>query len=419
MPNAPKIRPFLTGLVTLWRALRSDGRFFVPPRVVVRPAFVPKGAPRLYGGLVLLAVMVVFAPVDRSFAADKSEILEKIRSQLDVADGFDLAVFAQVPNARSMAVAADLGGIFVGTRGRNLYFVTDPVKAGTDGAGGTAGTVTLISSDFTSANGVAYKPGTLFVADQDRLVSFDMTAFTGTKLGKPDRVLFAGLPDKSHHGWRYIALSPDGETLFVAVGAPCNICKVSGLEGTIITLPVTGGEPEIYASGIRNSVGLTFHPDSGDLWFTDNGGDGLGDDVPREELNHAVQAGGFYGYPWFAGDKTRAPDFKNETIPHKVTFPAFTFNAHNAPLGVHFYNGDALVALHGSWNRTVPDGYKVVRVKFTDGQPVSASPFLAGFLRSNGAVLGRPVDIKSYGKDGGVLVSDDHGGVIWRLTPRS
>ncbi|WP_245835489.1 PQQ-dependent sugar dehydrogenase [Thalassospira mesophila] len=406
--DAYKIRPFLTGFLALWRGLRSGGRF-----LFLHAVFARKSRCWRYSGTALLAVIMAFWPVNRSFAADNANVLEKIRSQLDVADGFDLAVFAAVPNARSMAVAPDLGGVFVGTRGRNLYFVSDPA------ANGTGGAVTLISSDFTSANGVAYKPGTLFVADQDRVVSFDVAGFTGEKLGKPDRVLFEGLPDKSHHGWRYIALSPDAKTLFVAVGAPCNICKVSGLEGTIITLPVTSGKPEIYASGLRNSVGLTFNPDSGDLWFTDNGGDGLGDNIPREELNHATRAGDFYGYPWFAGNKTRAPDFKNEDLPHKVTFPAFTFNAHNAPLGVHFYNGDALVALHGSWNRSVPDGYKVVRVAFRDGKPVSASPFLSGFLRDNGAVLGRPVDIKSYGKDGSVLVSDDHAGVIWRLTPGS
>lgn len=413
MPKVRKLRPLFAFLFALFRAPGAGGRFLLLS--VLRGCFAPiqKSGHRFYAGLVVLTLVTVVAPLTPSFAADKSAMLEKIRSQLNVADGFALSVFAAVPNARSIAVAPELGGIFVGTRESSLYFVTDP------GADGTKATVTRISSDFTSANGVAYKPGTLFVADQDRVVSFDLSGFDGKKLAAPAAVLFDGLPDKSHHGWRYLALSPDGETLFVAVGAPCNICKVSGLEGTIITLPVTGGTPQIYASGLRNSVGLTFDPDRGDLWFTDNGGDGLGDDVPREELNHAARAGDFYGYPWFAGNKTRAPDFKNEAVPHEVTFPAFTFNAHNAPLGIHFYKGDALVALHGSWNRTVPDGYKVVRVKFTDGKPVSASPFLSGFLLANGAVLGRPVDIKPYGDDGTILVSDDHAGVIWRLTPGS
>ncbi|WP_252509845.1 sorbosone dehydrogenase family protein [Thalassospira sp. TSL5-1] len=410
MPRTTQFRPFS---FSFWsqgdQERREDGYF-------LSQLLQKTGSVRLQrAGLValpLLALVLAALPFSSAFADENMDRLEKIGSQLTVADGYDLSVFATVPNARSIALAPDQGGMFVGTRGRNLYFV--PV----DGQG-KAGKARNISSDFTSANGVAYQKGTLFIADQGRVVSFDLANFNGKELGSPSNILFDGLPDKSHHGWRYAALSPDGEKLFVAVGAPCNICKVSGLEGTIITLPVGGGDPEIYASGIRNSVGLTFNLDSGDLWFTDNGGDGLGDNIPREELNHASAPGGFYGYPWFAGNDTRAPDFKNEDVPQKVTFPAFTFNAHNAPLGLHFYQGDLLVALHGSWNRTVPDGYEVVRVKFTAGKPQTAEPFLSGFLRDNGAVLGRPVDIKPFGDDGSVLISDDHAGVIWKMTPRS
>ncbi len=410
MPRTMRFRPFSR---PFWPHVRPRGResgHFLS-RLLQKSALV-RWRRAGFVMLPLLGFFLVNSPFSHAFADEKTDQLEKIASRLKVADGYDLSVFAVVPNARSMALAPDQGGIFVGTRGRNLYFV--PV----DGQG-KAGPARNIASDFTSANGVAYQQGTLFIADQDRVVSFDLAKFDGKKIDKPSNILFDDLPDKSHHGWRYAALSPDGEKLFVAVGAPCNICKVSGLEGTIITLPVAGGAPEIYASGIRNSVGLTFDPDSGDLWFTDNGGDRLGDNVPREELNHASGPGGFYGYPWFAGNGTRAPDFENEEPPQKVTFPAFTFNAHNAPLGLHFYQGDLLVALHGSWNRTVPDGYEVVRVKFTAGKPQTARPFLSGFLRDNGAVLGRPVDIKPFGEDGSVLISDDHAGVIWKMTPRS
>jgi glucose/arabinose dehydrogenase len=275
--------------------------------------------------------------------------------------------------------------------------------------------VSLISDDFKLANGLAYQPGTLFVADQHRIVSYDLGNFDGTTLGQP-RILFTNLPDKRHHGWRYAALSPDGNRLFVAVGAPCNICKVSGLEGTIISIPVNGGAPQIYARGIRNSVGLTFHPETGQLWFTDNGGDMLGDDIPREELNVATGPGGFYGYPWYAGSDTRSPQFDGEAVPDDPVFPAFTFNAHNAPLGLTFDGGDVLVALHGSWNRTIPDGYEVVRVEFINDKPVAANPFLTGFLRNNGAVIGRPVDVKHY-VDGSILISDDHASAIWRMVP--
>ena len=333
----------------------------------------------------------------------------KAMSLLRPESGYRLELFAAVNNARSIAVAPELKGIFVGTRGPKLYFVRD---ADGDGKGEE---VNLIADDFKMANGMAYKPGTLFVADQHRVVSYDLSDFDGRALGRP-RILFTNLPDKRHHGWRYVALSPDQSRLFIAVGAPCNICKVGGLEGTIISMPISGGTPKIYASGIRNSVGLTFHPDTGDLWFTDNGGDNLGDDVPCEELNHATAEGLFYGYPWYAGNDTRSPQFADETPPAEVTFPAFTFNAHNAALGLTFDDGDALVALHGSWNRTIPDGYKVVRVEFRNGEPVAANPFLDGFLRSNGEVVGRPVDVKHY-IDGSILVSDDHASAVWRLVP--
>ncbi|MDP2700246.1 sorbosone dehydrogenase family protein [Thalassospira sp.] len=357
----------------------------------------------------MLATTLMAVPVAASATDAIPERLQRVMDTLTPASGYRLALFAAVDNARSIAVAPELGGVFIGNRGSNLYFVRDA-----DGDG-VAEDVHLISRDFKLANGIAYKPGTLFVADQHRIVSYDLDGFDGTKLG-PARILFTNLPDKRHHGWRYAALSPDGGRLFVAVGAPCNICKVSGLEGTIIDIPVTGGAPRIFASGIRNSVGLTFHPDTGALWFTDNGGDNLGDDIPPEELNHAPEAGQFYGYPWYAGGDTRSPQFRDESLPAGVTFPEFTFPAHNAALGLTFYQGDALIALHGSWNRTEPDGYKVERVRFEDGKPVDSTPFLAGFLRENGEVLGRPVDIKPYG-DGSILISDDHASAVWRMVP--
>jgi glucose/arabinose dehydrogenase len=362
----------------------------------------------LVGAVVGAATLVAPTPIqaqEQELSSRVSNTLSQLRSE----EGYKLSVFAEVPNARTIAVAPEHNGIFVGTRGRNLYFVRD------ENGDGVGESVSLIADDFKLANGLAYKPGTLFVADQHRIVSYDLSNFDGSSLGRP-RILFTNLPDERHHGWRYAALSPDGNRLFVAVGAPCNICKVSGLEGTIISIPVNGGAPEIYARGIRNSVGLTFHPETDELWFTDNGGDRLGDDVPREELNVASGPGGFYGYPWYAGNDTRSPQFANENVPENAIFPVFTFNAHNAPLGFTFDDGDALVALHGSWNRTIPDGYEVVRVEFINGKPVTSNPFLTGFLRSNGAVIGRPVDVKHY-VDGSILISDDNASSIWRMVP--
>ena len=378
-----------------------------------RPDFHRKlQSARRWAGRLCLGAVCAVALIAVSLSAQAQQVSERIariQSMLSAESGYRLTVFAEVRNARTIAVAPELDGVFVGTRGPNLYFVRD------EDGDGIAETVNLIADDFKLANGIAYKPGTLFVADQHRIVSYDLSDFDGETLGKP-RILFTNLPDQRHHGWRYADLSPDGDRLFVAVGAPCNICKVSGLEGTIISIPVNGGAPQIYASGIRNSVGLTFHPETDELWFTDNGGDMLGDNIPREELNRASQSGQFFGYPWYAGNDTRSPQFSNETVPETVTFPEFTFNAHNAPLGFTFDNGDALVALHGSWNRTIPDGYKVVRVEFINGKPVVDNPFLHGFLRSNGAVIGRPVDVKHY-IDGSILISDDHASAIWRMVP--
>ncbi|MEQ9347355.1 MAG: PQQ-dependent sugar dehydrogenase [Thalassospira sp.] len=384
-------------------------------RTDFRPDFhrTPQTARRWAGRLcfsVLTAAMAAMASAP-ALAQNVSERVAKTQALLSTETGYRLSVFAEVRNARTMAVAPELGGVFVGTRGPNLYFVRD------EDGDGVAEDVNLIADDFKLANGITYKPGTLFVADQHRIVSYDLSNFDGESLGRP-RILFTNLPDKRHHGWRYAALSPDGNRLFVAVGAPCNICKVSGLEGTIISIPVNGGAPKIYASGIRNSVGLTFHPATDELWFTDNGGDSLGDDIPREEFNRASTPGQFFGYPWYAGSDTRSPQFSDEEVPDQVTFPEFTFNAHNAPLGFTFDGEDALVALHGSWNRTIPDGYEVVRVEFINGKPVTSNPFLSGFLRSNGEVIGRPVDVKHY-IDGSILISDDNASAIWRMMPES
>ena len=149
-------------------------------------------------------------------------------------------------------------------------------------------------------------------------------------------VVFAGLPDKAHHGWRYMDIAPDGQ-LYIAIGSPCNICRGIGLEGTIVSLPRTGGTPSIFARGIRNSVGFDFQPGSDDLYFTDNGTDGMGDDEPPEEFNHAPRAGLHFGFPYYGGGTARTRKFGRGTPPAGAVGPAVTFPAHNAPLGVHFY----------------------------------------------------------------------------------
>ena len=344
-------------------------------------------------------------------AADVEELLDTIR----MPSGFQIEVYARVPGARSMAVVDALGVVFVGTRGDAVFAVVDA-----DGDGTPERTET-VRRGLKVPNGIAWRDGILYVAEQHRVVRFRCNDLETLRSARPE-VLFDGLPDDSWHGWRYAAFAPDG-SLFVTVGAPCNVCEVEGLEGTIVRFQPAGGDPEVYAQGVRNSVGMDFHPRSGDLYFTDNGADMMGDDVPPDELNHAPRPGLHFGYPYFGGGDARTDDFRERTPP-ATTSPVVGFGAHVAALGVHFYRGtrfpgeyrgDAFVAQHGSWNRTVPDGYRVARVRF-DGQGRAASReiFADGWLRGGGA-WGRPVDVKELA-DGSLLVSDDRSGTIFRIT---
>ena len=329
--------------------------------------------------------------------------------------GFSIELYARVPGARSMAVAEELGVVFVGTRGSLIYAVVDADRDH------LADTVFPVVRGLNVANGIAWRDGRLFVADQRRVVSLTV-ADLGTSGRAQPRVLFDGLPDKSHHGSRYVALGPDGG-VFVAVGAPCNICRGRGLEGSILRFDADGGPPQVFASGVRNSVGMDFHPATGELFFTDNGADGMGDDSPPDELNHAPRAGLHFGFPYYGGGADRTPDFEGETPPPNEK-PVVRFGAHVAALGVHFYRGqqfppeyrtDAFVAQHGSWNRSVPDGYRVARVRFdARGQALGWEPFAEGWL-VGGQAWGRPVDVKELG-DGSLLVSDDRAGAIYRIT---
>lgn len=342
---------------------------------------------------------------------------EPLSARIELPPGFHAEVYAQVPNARSLAVAEDIGVVFVGTRGDSLYAIVDG-----DGDRRPERVVTVFDN-LRVANGLAWRDDVLYVAEQHRVVRFpapDLKTLAGAKA----TVLFNDLPDKSHHGWRYMDIGPDGD-LYVSVGSPCNICAISGLEGTIVRLPTTGGRPRIFARGIRNSVGFDFQPGTGDLFFTDNGADWMGDDDPPEEFNHAPRAGLHFGFPYYGGGDRRTRDFGRGRAPAGAVDPAITFPAHIAPLGVHFYEGnlfppdyrgDAFVAHHGSWNRSVPDGYRVARVRFTDGRPVAWEPFATGFLRS-GRSWGRPVDVEEL-SDGSLLVSDDKAGVVYRITYR-
>ena len=329
--------------------------------------------------------------------------------------GFAIEVFANVPGARSLAVAEGGARIYVGSRGDRVFAVLDPERDR------TANEVVEIAGGLKVPNGVALAPdGALFVVEQHQISRFDPS-------GEREVVVPPGvLPDFRHHGWRYAAFGPDA-LLYVTVGAPCNVCEVRGFEGTIVRMRQDGHELEVFARGVRNSLGLDWHPRTGEPFFTDNGGDGLGDLVPPDELNRAPDRDLHFGYPFVYGPGQPYPQFAGREPAGPITHPLVNFEAHVAALGVRFYRGrmfprdyqyDAFVAQHGSWNRTEPIGYRIVRVRFDPGgRPTGTEVFIDGWLGSGGRAWGRPVDIAEL-PDGSLLVSDDEAGVIYRVTYR-
>ena len=332
--------------------------------------------------------------------------------------GFHASVFAEVPGARSLAVADPLHAVFIGTRDDAVYIAVDR------DADGRAEQVRKIAGGMAIANGVAWRDGWLYVGEQRRVLRFRATDPETAGRTKPEVVL-DGLPDKRHHGRRYLAFGPDG-LLYVAVGSLCNVCAPREPEGTILRMNVDTGKAanvEIYARGIRNSVGMDFQPGTNRLHFTDNGSDGLGDDIPPDELNRADRAGAHYGFPWFGGSRARTPEFSGSRPPDGTIPPVVAFGAHVAALGVHFYRGtafpadyrnDAFVAQHGSWNRSVPDGYRIMRVRFEGGEAKGTEVFADGWLQDSGRVWGRPVDVKED-RSGALLISDDRAGAVYRI----
>ena len=338
-----------------------------------------------------------------------------IGERLTLPPGFSIAVFARAPGARSLALAQELNTLFVSTRSDTIYAVPIGDADGQRPAH-------RVLTGLNVANGIAWKDGYLYVAEQHRLVRYPVPSLDALAKTAPE-ALYAALPDNPHHGWRYIAFGPD-DALYVGIGAPCNICTPKGLEGTITRFrPPRFDQPQIVAHGVRNSVGFDIQPNTNVLHFTDNGADGMGDDSPPDELN-ALNPGAHYGYPWFGGGQDRTPQMKFIPPPENV-FPAVEFQAHGAALGVDFYTGhqfpdeyqnDAFVAQHGSWNRSSKVGYQVLRVRFdAAGRALGVEPFITGWLRPDGAVIGRPVDVEEL-PDGSLLISDDKAGLIYRVT---
>ena len=329
--------------------------------------------------------------------------------------GFSISVYAEVPNARSMCWGAN-ETLFVGNRnGDKVYAIKD------DNHDGKADRVITIAKGLNTPNGVAFRNGSLYVAEISRILRFDKIE---DNLDNPPKhvVVTDKFPDKSHHGWKYIAFGPD-DKLYVPVGAPCNVCEADSIFSTITRMNPDGSNIEIFAKGVRNTVGFAWHPQTKELWFTDNGRDEMGDDQPYDELNYAPKKGMHFGFPYCHQGNIPDPEFGKGKNCADYTPPARNLAPHIAALGMEFYTGSnfpssyknqIFIAEHGSWNRSTPLGYRVSLAKIEGNKVIDYTTFASGWLQKDGTVLGRPVDVK-VAKDGALLVSDDYAGAIYRI----
>lgn len=338
-------------------------------------------------------------------------------STISMPSGFKISVYASgVEGARSLTLG-DNGVVFVGSRSAGrIYALVD------EKGDGTKIEVVTVASNLDTPNGVAFHNGSLYVAEISRILRYEnITANLYQPL--PPVLVYDGLPTERHHGWKFIAVGPD-KKLYVPVGAPCNICASEDERfASIMRMNLDGSEPEVFAQGVRNTVGFDWHPQSGELYFTDNGRDWLGDNLPPDELNHAPQKGMHFGYPYYYGNNFVDPEFKEQPPITLLTTPAVELGAHVAPLGMRFYTGkmfpnqyhnQIFVAEHGSWNRTSPVGYQIILVRLQDGKPVSQEAFAQGWLKSF-VPWGRPVDVLVM-PDGALLVSDDYANAVYRIS---
>ncbi len=341
--------------------------------------------------------------------------------RLNLPEGFEISIFAKdLDEARSMTMGDD-GTIFVGTRTANkLYAIQD-----TDGDYRADKTIVLDTS-LKTPNGVAFKDGALYVAEVNRLLRYPDIEQQLSDPPKPE-VIYDDYPDEFHHGWKYIAFGPD-DKLYVPVGAPCNICDSALVDkryASITRMDPDGSNREIVAHGVRNTVGFTWHPETKELWFSDNGRDMLGDDIPPCEINRVSETGQHFGYPYCHGGTIKDPEYGDKFPCSDFVAPVQNLGAHVAPLGIKFYtadmfpdqyNGHLFIAEHGSWNRSSKVGYRITLVKLNGNEAVSYEPFIDGWLDEEAQeAFGRPVDLL-FLKDGSLLISDDVGDVIYRVS---
>lgn len=336
--------------------------------------------------------------------------------KLNLPDGFSISVYADgIVSARQMAWG-DQGTLFVGSRKNDkVYAVVD------DDDDFVADRKFVVAKGLNMPSGIAFRDGSLYIGDIGTVYRIDDIE---NRLENPPRpsVVTDAFPDDRHHGWKYLGFGPDGK-LYVPVGAPCNICLEPGY-AAIKRMNADGSEIEDYVLGVRNSVGFDWHPQTNELWFTDNGRDMLGDDVPPCELNRVAEPGSHYGYPFCHGADVADPQFGKDRQCSDFTPPARELGPHVAPLGMTFYTGEQFpseysnqifIAEHGSWNRSSKIGYRIVLVGVdAEGNTTSYEPFIDGWLQGEDN-WGRPTDIL-LAADGSMLIADDQANVIYRVS---
>lgn len=335
--------------------------------------------------------------------------------------GFAIELWARVDNARAMALGAhdaNGGTLFVGSlRAGKVHAVSFDARF-------NAQDVRVLASGLQLPAGVAYRAGSLYVSAVSRIVRYDDVDWRSAR--PPTAVLVTDqLPGETHHGWRFIAFGPD-DKLYVPVGAPCNVCAPDQRRyANIMRMQPDGSALEVFARGVRNSVGFDWHPQTKALWFTDNGRDLLGDDSPPDELNHAPRSGMNFGYPYCHGGDLPDPELGGEHRCQEFAAPAQRLGPHVAALGMRFYRGtmfpahyrgQILIAEHGSWNRSKKTGYRITLVRLRGSQAVAYETFASGWLDGETA-WGRPSDLMVL-PDGSLLVADDHAGAIYRIVYR-
>ena len=369
----------------------------------------------IFSGIRLLVVVVFMLNFTDGLLAGK--IAHIPLDQVKLPPGFNIGIYATgIPNARSM-VLSPAGTLFIGTR------KTGKVYAIPDRNGDfRADEVVILAKGLNMPNGVAFSRGALYVAEVNRIWRYDNIE---KQIHSPPRPVIVNdrFPSDKHHGWKYIAIGPDG-MLYVPVGAPCNICDSADPRyATIMRMQLDGSNLEIYAHGVRNTVGFDWHPKTRELWFTNNGRDWMGDDLPPDTLHHAPQKGLHFGFPYCHAGDIPDPKYGTKRTCDEFSGPAMKLGPHVAPLGMKFYTGSMFpakyqnrifIAEHGSWNRSVPIGYRITMAVFDRQHAPRYETFAEGWLQKNTA-WGRPVDIVEM-KDGSLLVSDDRAGVIYRIT---